>query len=219
VRTSIPSLIGGIHPSCARAVDVVTEAYRHAGLVVAVSRQAGTFARLEASDPSTGQSSTVDLAADFRGHRPILMALGPVISETDAVAAKVAAVFSRAAARDYLDLAGILLSGRYDRERLIALAVTVDAGFNRPRFAEALAAVDRFPDEAFTLYGVDRDHVAALRRAMRDWSHELLQAAPAPERRPAHDPRRADERRHRSSPEEVGPGITGPDLEGPGIGF
>lgn len=189
-----------------RALDVVTDAYRDAGLDVAVTRRAETFARLETSDPITGQSSGVDLAADFRSHQPVVMALGPVIAEADAVGAKVAAVFSRAEARDYLDLAAILLSGRYDPEQLIALAGTVDLGFSRQRFAEALVAVDRFEDDNFTPYGVDHEHIAAVRQAMQDWGHELLEELRTP---------------HRPPLEEQGssPGDLGRRGEGPGIGL
>ncbi len=55
--------------------------------------------------------------------------IGPVLAEADAVASKVATVFSRGYARDYLDLAGILASGRYSFDQLMAMAKAVDAGF------------------------------------------------------------------------------------------
>jgi hypothetical protein len=78
----------------------------------------------------------VDRAGDYRKEAPVRLSVGPVLAETDAVATKVAAVFSRGYARDYLDLAGILDSGRFTRDTLIDLAASVDAGFSRGWFAE-----------------------------------------------------------------------------------
>jgi hypothetical protein len=173
-----------------RAVDSVVAAYRQAGLDVTVVRRAETFARLQAVDPGSARAGSVDLAADRRASDPARLSIGPVLAETDAVATKVATVFSRGEARDYLDLAGILASGRYNREQLMAMAADVDPGFTPRLFAEALAGVDRFPDQEFASYGVDAGHITAVRQTMRSWSAELADQAasaqpPLPPGRPA----------------------------------
>jgi hypothetical protein len=121
----------------------------------------------------------VDLAADRRGSDPARFSIGPVLAEADAVSTKVATVFSRGEARDYLDLAGILASGRYTRDQLMAMAAEVDPGFTPGLFAEALAGVDRFPDEEFGPYGVEADRIAAVRQTMRSWGVELAERATA----------------------------------------
>jgi hypothetical protein len=159
----------------ARAVRTVSAAYIQAGLAVTVIRQAETFARLQVSDPSSGQEGSVDLAADIRVGPLVQLSGEPVIAEGDAVANKTAAVFSRGEARDYIDLAAILASGRYRREELMTLAAGADGGFDRAIFAQALAGVDRFPDEEFARYGVDSDQIATVRAAMRAWGQELRQ--------------------------------------------
>lgn len=102
----------------------------------------------------------MDLAGDYRKEEPVRLSVGPVLAETDAVATKVAAVFSRGCARDYLDLAGILESGRFSRDALIDLATSVDAGFSRAWLAAALGAVDRFEDDQFLRYGISAERVA-----------------------------------------------------------
>ncbi|MBO0692087.1 MAG: nucleotidyl transferase AbiEii/AbiGii toxin family protein [Acidimicrobiaceae bacterium] len=158
-----------------QAVDVVVGAYRQAGLDVTVVQQAGTFARLQVVDPDSKRAGSVDLAADRRSRNPARLSIGPVLAETDAVATKVATVFSRGEARDYLDLAGILASGRYSRDQLMGMAAEVDPGFAPRLFAEALAGVDRFPDEEFASYGVDTEHITAVRETMRSWSAALVQ--------------------------------------------
>ena len=157
----------------AQAVRSVRDVYEQAGMVVVVARHADTFARLQVTEPDTGRVATVDLAADFRERQPVQLSIGPVLAERDAVAAKTAATFSRGEARDYLDLAGILASGNYSREELMVLALQADAGFDRAVFADALAGVDRFPDQEFARYGVDADEIARVRATMRDWSGEL----------------------------------------------
>ena len=166
------------------AVAALADAYRQQRLKVEIVRQADTFARLEVSDPTTGQAGSVDLAGDYRKEEPVRLSVGPVLAETDAVATKVAAVFSRGYARDYLDLAGILESGRFSRDALIDLAASVDAGFSRAWFAEALAAVDRFEDDQFLRYGVSAERVAQVRAMMRDWSREMQDGIAQEEGRP-----------------------------------
>ncbi len=77
------------------AVVYLADAYRQEQLRVDIVRQADTFARLEVSDPATGQTGSVDLAGDYRKETPVRLSVGLVLAETDAVATKVAAVFSR----------------------------------------------------------------------------------------------------------------------------
>jgi hypothetical protein len=156
-----------------RAVEAISDAYRRAGFEVLLIRGADVFARLQVTDPGLGRVATVDLASDFRQLEPVMLSLGPVLAERDAVASKVAAVFSRGEARDYIDLVGILDSGRWSREELMRLGVEVDAGFNKGWFAEALSGVDRFPDEEFAGYGVDARTIDHVREEMRDWGLHL----------------------------------------------
>jgi hypothetical protein len=157
-----------------RAVEAVVDAYQRHGLEVAVVRRADTFARMRVHDPETGRLGEVDLAADYRGHEPDTLTIGPVLAEADAVASKVATVFSRGYARDYLDLAAILASGRFAKDELLEMARQVDAGFTDQGFAEALAAVDRLPDDEFARYGADPPAIAAVREAMAGWSRGLV---------------------------------------------
>jgi hypothetical protein len=225
------------------AVDALLAAYRREGLQVGVVRQADTFARVEAADPISGRTGSVDLAADSRGHQPVELSVGPVLAELDAVATKVATVFSRGYARDYLDLAGILDSGRYHREELMVLASNVDAGFSPSIFSEALAGVDRFADSEFARYGVDAARISRVRETMRDWSqalqreitqseekqHKSVQqetaspqvsheaAPPAPDASPPQRPGRQPRSSWQASPPGVG--VVEPSHEDPGLGL
>jgi hypothetical protein len=115
--------------------------------------------------------------------------------------------------RDYLDLAGILGSGRYSRDQLMAMAKAVDAGFTTGWFAQALAGVDRFPDDQFTRYGVKPDQIAAVRATMRSWSAELTEIPAAP-RQAAPNPSRTPRPTPHATPDS---GYQPPAPEGPSL--
>ncbi len=156
----------------AEAVQAATAAWEAEGMQVTVLRRADTFARMTVRHPS-GSEVRVDLAADARHHEPATMSLGPVISEAEAVGSKVAALFSRGEARDYVDVAGILASGRYRPTDLLRLGADADPGFRPAILADALRAIDRFPDEEFTRYGLPYPAVSRLRSEMRRWAEQI----------------------------------------------
>jgi hypothetical protein len=112
-----------------RAIGAVRGAYRSDGLQVEVHRRADTFARIQVTNPGSSRVDSVDLAADLRQLEPVQLSVRPVLAERDAVASKAATVFSRGAARDDLDLAGILDSGRLSRPELMRLG----GGIRAPR--------------------------------------------------------------------------------------
>jgi len=96
-----------------------------------------------------------------------------VLHADDAVANKVCALFGRAEVRDYIDVDAILTSGRYTEDELLSLAADHDPGFDEPRFAEALAAIDRLPDSLFQPYGMNPHETSALRDRMHAWAQRL----------------------------------------------
>ncbi|MEZ0167046.1 nucleotidyl transferase AbiEii/AbiGii toxin family protein [Kineococcus sp. LSe6-4] len=105
----------------AEAVEVGTAALRTAGYRVEEVRRADVFARLEVS-AEDGAVLEVDLAVDWREHPATVLEVGPVLSRDDAVANKVGALFSRAEARDFLDVDAIRRTGVYTDEELLKLA-------------------------------------------------------------------------------------------------
>ena len=153
------------------------------------------------------------------------LSVGPVLAERDAVASKVGAAFSRGEARDYIDLAGILDSGRFTREELMQLGAEADQGFSKGWFSEALAAVDRFPDDDFAGYGVDAATIIRVRETMKAWSRELEQSVERPHATPEAEtstldepPRRASQRPARQYPfPPQGTDVRHERPQGPGI--
>lgn len=94
----------------------------------------------------------------------------------DAVANKVCALFGRGAVRDYIDVDGIMRSGRYTVPELLQLAVDHDPGFDVGMFADALLAVERLASAAFAPYGLTTDGAAALTARITDYAKQVRDA-------------------------------------------
>lgn len=156
----------------AEAVDRVSAAYRTDGFTVDVELLGDVFARFTVID-ETGRSAKVEMGCDWRSRPPAHLDIGPVLHPDDAVANKVTTLFGRAAPRDYLDVDAALASGRYTEERLLELAEEHDAGFDRPYFALALQAVDRWPDREYAVYGVNEEQIARMRERLKEWAGRI----------------------------------------------
>ena len=154
------------------AVAAVVDAYVADGLTVSIQRQHDTFVRLTVSDGV--RNAKVELAVDSRANDPIHMTIGPVLHPDDAVAKKMTALYSRAFARDFIDIDAALQSGRYDRESLLRLAESFDVGFDRRVFAEALGELHNLDPDDFAQYGLEGQPVDDLRNRFEAWRQDLL---------------------------------------------
>lgn len=157
-------------------LDAVTSALEAAGMAVSIVARAETFARLMVSSPASPseEPDKVELAADWRLHDPVTLEIGPVLHADDAVANKMAALYGRALARDFLDIDMILASGRYTRGRLLDLAAAADPGFDPQMFAGSLGALTQITDAAFADYGTTAADITAMRHRFAEWRNDLL---------------------------------------------
>ncbi|WP_433066969.1 nucleotidyl transferase AbiEii/AbiGii toxin family protein [Dactylosporangium sp. CS-033363] len=156
------------------AVAAVVDAYTNNGLKVSIDVQFETFARLIVADGQ--QVSKVELGVDWRANDPVVMAIGPVLHPDDAVANKMAALYGRASARDFIDIDAAVSSGRYDHETLLRFAERADSGFDRGFFAAALGRAQVLDDDTFAEYGLDGPALEALRTRFAAWRATLLNA-------------------------------------------
>ncbi|MEV0727634.1 nucleotidyl transferase AbiEii/AbiGii toxin family protein [Polymorphospora sp. NPDC050346] len=122
-------------------------------------------------------ASKVELGVDWRANEPIQMAIGPVLHPDDAVANKVAALYGRALARDFIDVDAVVQSGRYDRDAVLRLAERADSGFDRRMFAVALGQARLLDDDDFAAYGMGGQDLADLRARYAAWRTELVEGA------------------------------------------
>jgi predicted nucleotidyltransferase component of viral defense system len=155
-----------------QVVPIFEATVRNAGLTVSEVQVAAGFARLVVTD---GDDRTgVDIAADARLLPADRTALGLLLSVEELAVDKVLAVFGRAEARDFVDLAA--LEPRFGLEHLCELAVVKDGGFDRQVFFEMLGRFGRLPRDEFD---VDEDTFQSTAESVRRW-RQALQGGPPP---------------------------------------
>lgn len=156
----------------AEAVSAIADAYRAEGFSVDVERQHDTFVRLTVSDDE--RTAKVELAVDTRANEPIHLTIGPVLHPDDAVTKKMNALYTRALARDFIDVDAAVQSGRYDQEALLRLAERADISFDRRVFAEALGQIEGLDSDDFAPYGIAEPELDDLRGRFVGWRQDLL---------------------------------------------
>jgi Nucleotidyl transferase AbiEii toxin, Type IV TA system len=150
----------------AALADAAGAALAAEGLAVAVQASHAGFARLEVSD---GQDATeLDLGVDARIRPAEPGPLGPTLALEELAADKLLALFGRAQARDFVDVAA--LAERLGFEELCRLAAEKDPGFSRRVLADMLAAFGRYTADDLDVdtagYRRLADAVATWRRAI-----------------------------------------------------
>ena len=145
------------------------DALRAAHYTVTRVREFPLFTRMRVTSPD-GAMLDVDFAINWRADPPVQMSVGPVLSERDAVAGKLSAVYSRGEVRDFLDLDAIRTSGRYTDPELIALGHEHDDGFDAAMFAQQLSRVIHiYPSEAAE-YGITEQALDNMKRRIMNWA-------------------------------------------------
>ena len=119
-------------------VDLVITALRAAGYEITAELRNLGYARLDVISSDGLFRTEIDLGIDWRSQPPIALDIGPVLAQSDAVGNKVAAVFSRGEARDFLDLDSIRNNGSYSDQELLELGARSDLGFDMDMFANSL---------------------------------------------------------------------------------
>lgn len=155
-----------------QVADDVIAAYVRQGLRPEVARRTPDLVQMTVTD-SDDSACKVDLGVFWRARAPVKLEVGPVLHPDDAVAGKMDALFNRWAPRDFLDIDAILASGRYDHDRLLAVAAEHNPGFDAGLFAESLSYLHRIPDRDFTAYGVSAAQIEAMRDRFVAWERQL----------------------------------------------
>ena len=185
----------------AAAVAAGERVLRDHGHQVTRSRSTPQFARLlveSANAPNPVLVVEIDLGVDWRREPPAQLAIGPVLALGDAVGSKVAAVYSRGEARDFLDLDAIRQSGRFADPELLTLAKDHDPGFEKSMFVQQLRRVRELGPVETVEYGTNAAQLEQIKLRLATWAVELLEpqqpsiASPAPHpptsRLPGHPP-------------------------------
>ena len=154
------------------AVDALAGDLTRSGFDVDQVRRSQQFAQLRITT-GDGRSVDMDLAVDWREREPVTLAVGPVLSLSDAVGSKLNALYTRAEARDYLDVDANRASGHFTDQQLVDAAAERDAGFERTMFASQLDQVQRIRPERVARYGVDAEQLDAIKQRFTEWASQL----------------------------------------------
>ena len=146
--------------------EAVRTALEDAGLHVEVLRDGAVFVRLDVTDGH--EQTAIDFGPSRRAFPPARAETGRVLAPEDLAGDKMAALFSRAEDRDFVDV--FALSARFDREELYALARDKDTGFILDRLRDSLGLFDHHPRKDFPLSDEDYER---LRSWVRSWRAEL----------------------------------------------
>lgn len=148
------------------AIPLIREALSEQGASIAVGREFPGFVdeRISWGDYEIG----FDLGADWRAYPAARMEIGPMLDARDSVGSKVAALYSRSEARDYMDVAEIVLDGRWSSDEIIEIGISNDPGLDKQMLATVLHPQNsRFPDtEDFQSMGFDRSSELSMREAL-----------------------------------------------------
>lgn len=154
------------------AINQLVHQLRSTGHSVDEVRRTTQFAQLRITTVD-GHSVDMDLAMDWRELEPVILAVGPVLSLEDAVGSKVNALYTRAEARDFLDVDAIRASGHFTDAQLMHAAAERDAGFDKGMFARQLDQAQRIRLERVARYGVDATQLDAIKARFSQWAAEL----------------------------------------------
>ena len=158
------------------ALDAAETALTEAGFEVSRSRVSDSFARFHLQGEGE-ELLDVDFGVNWRADAPVVMTVGPVLSERDAIAGKLSAVYSRGEVRDFLDLDSIRATGRFTDPELLALGREHDDGFDTSMFAAQLSRIATILPTQAAQYGVTADEFAQIQGRTLDWAIELRDAA------------------------------------------
>jgi hypothetical protein len=158
------------------AAGPVAEALTSAGLTVTPVAETGDLGEVfygfdqemaEYEVSGGGHVVRLQLVRFGRSRPAVLMDIGPVLHPDDLLGSKVAAMATRAEARDYADVAAALAT--YDRSQLIELARRADPDLADEEIAEAMQLLDEMDDAVFTQNQFSPDQVRGIREAFASW--------------------------------------------------
>ncbi|WP_051209457.1 nucleotidyl transferase AbiEii/AbiGii toxin family protein [Propionicicella superfundia] len=164
----------------AEAAQRVRAALGEAGFDVEDKTVGRTFVDMHVVDRATGESSDIQLGANYREFPPARIEIGPVLDVRDAVAGKMSALWSRGEVRDFIDIDTVVTSGRFTRAEVLAIgdqqeALPMDRRMLTQRFEmlrDPRYAAKYHPIE-FAKYGVGETARVAIVERFTQWATEI----------------------------------------------
>lgn len=167
---------GGVQPAAGKVARRLADAGLHVEQVAETDDLAGIFEGFERDMVEfvvtrDHHAIRLTLARLGRDRQPVVMDVGPVLHIDDVIGSKVAALVTRAEARDLIDVAAA--QRRYTRHDLVRLGRQHDPALTGEDFADAMDRLDRLDDVVFReLYDLSPQAVAELRARFADWPRD-----------------------------------------------
>ncbi|MGO1591374.1 MAG: nucleotidyl transferase AbiEii/AbiGii toxin family protein [Ancrocorticia sp.] len=147
------------------------------GVDVSISRQSDEYARLTLRSPNQ-EDLSIDLGVDWRGSEPAELDIGPVLSLLDSVGSKVAALYSRNEARDFLDVDTIRETGAFSDTELIDMAKRFEPNFDLEYFTHVLQRSANIIPEQVQPYGITPTQLVAIQDRLMMWARSVSDDKP-----------------------------------------
>ena len=151
-----------------QALPAIEQSLQTARMTVTRVSVTHGWARLEIGVGA--EHTELDLAHDFRLLPVEATHAGRTIATEELAIDKVLALFDRAEARDFVDLA--VLEPRFGLAHLCRRAVEKDGGFDKRVLLERLGRADRLPTDEF---GLDGPALVRLQITIARWEKELIE--------------------------------------------
>lgn len=154
------------------AAAALEEATRADGLTASRIRTHDGFIRTSMTDGH--ETVIVDLCFDSPPVRPpVSTAIVHTFAPIELAGRKLLALYSRAAARDFIDVHVLL--GQFSADEVLAVATEIDAGLDLGVLASMLRTVRRFSDQELDGPGASAD---LIRRTAVSWAARLDEMPP-----------------------------------------
>ncbi|MEU6443051.1 nucleotidyl transferase AbiEii/AbiGii toxin family protein [Streptomyces sp. NPDC047046] len=163
-------------------VATVRTELEHRGWTVRTRDADPLSARLLVADPASGEQCEVDILKEVLWAPLAHTAHGLTLSLQDVVGTKIRALADRGLARDLIDAHAA--AERWSAPELEELGRRhARDEFDLRELQARLVGVEWIDDEEFEAYGLDEDHIMALRRWAQNWADDIgerLQEIEAP---------------------------------------
>jgi hypothetical protein len=146
------------------AEQALLDAYQRQGLRATVGLSLDVFRQINVVDPATGAEAVVDLGFDARDRPPVRLEVGPVLALEDVAVSKVRTLVDRQAARDFLDVHGLLTRGHFTATQLVEITRQADPNVTSDVLAAVLERSALPETEEYFAYGIEPDRQAAIHR-------------------------------------------------------
>lgn len=168
----------------AAAVGAVHDTFRARGWTSRDERSGPLYARIIV-DVEPGASYELDLAVDYRARPAVAIAdIGPVLDVVDAVGSKMTALYARGEVRDYVDVRETIISGRFTRDQVLAIADEREMHpLDRRILTDRLEQAARLPERDLRAY-LGAEDAASLRTWFTSWADTIRPERDATDARP-----------------------------------